>query len=195
MYNYLKKFGRFEVSECLFYAAEIILALKFLHSKKIIYRDVKPENILINQDGHIKLIDLGLAKELFDETTSSFCGTSEYVAPEIILGKNYDYSVDLWSLGILIYEMLSGKTPFFSPNKKILFQKILENEPEFKHKSFSPQGIHLITRLLDKNPKTRITIQEVMKHQFFSSIDFDKVLAKEAIPPFIPVQVMLNRKV
>ncbi len=115
LFFHLNQEDMFKEDRAKFYSAEILLALQFLHSKNIIYRDLKPENILIDYEGHIKLTDFGLAKELKDEIhkqnktkTTTFCGTPEYLAPEIIRGEKYDESVDYWSLGILLYEMITG---------------------------------------------------------------------------------------
>lgn len=115
-------------SKTRFYAAEIILALEYLHSKGIIYRDLKPENILIGADGHIKIADFGLSKQGIEDgaKTYTFCGTPEYLAPEILQAKGHDKAVDYWSLGALIYEMLTGAPPFYSRDKQQMFRNILE---------------------------------------------------------------------
>ena len=113
MFTLLRTHGSFEESICKFYASEVLLLLNFLHTKHIIYRDLKPENILIGEDGHIKIVDFGIAKELLDEKALSFCGTSEYMAPEIILGDLYDFSVDFWSFGILMYCLSTNQRPYY----------------------------------------------------------------------------------
>lgn len=98
----------------LFYAAEMILGIQYMHSKGIVFRDIKPENVLITEDGHIKLADFGFAKRLLNHSkTFTFCGTPEYMAPEILFKSGYDYSVDWWSLGVVIFEMLTGYSPFY----------------------------------------------------------------------------------
>jgi serine/threonine protein kinase len=116
LFYHLAEAGRFSESRAKFYAAEMTLAIQYLHDEGIIYRDVKPENILIDAEGHIKLTDFGLSKEgmneNFDGKTESFCGTTEYLAPEIIKDKKYGFSVDWYSLGLVLYEMISGVNPF-----------------------------------------------------------------------------------
>lgn len=120
MFTHLHKEETFPEARARFYAAEILLALEFLHKRKIVYRDLKPENVLLALDGNIKLADFGLAKELQrmdeekKERTQTFCGTDEYLAPEVLLHKPYDFSVDWWALGCLIYEMLIGRVYFFA---------------------------------------------------------------------------------
>ena len=179
-----------------FYAAEIFLALEFLHSKHIIYRDLKPENILIDVDGHIKLTDFGLAKELqISETseprTKTFCGTNEYLAPEIILGQSYGESVDWWSLGIVIYEMLTGWPPWTDDNREVLFKKILTEPVPLDNENLTASAIDLLGKMLTKRIKERITPNEIKNHPFFATIDFQQLLDKKIPPPFKPELVFL----
>jgi serine/threonine protein kinase len=174
------------VPEIRLYIAEISLALSHLHSLGIIYRDLKPENILLDQEGHVKLTDFGLAKHLnSDVKTSTFCGTSEYLAPEIVTGKLYGIAVDWWAVGILMYEMVCGKTPFCCESKAKLFKRIAQAEVPF------PDGIDskvesLIIGLLEKDPIKRFGFTQLRKHEFFNGLDFDDVLAKKVRPVFIP---------
>ena len=190
--------GNFTEEMTRFYSAEIFLVLSFIHRKHIIYRDLKPENILLNRDGHIKITDFGLAKELKPidaegkTKTKTFCGTAEYLAPEIIKCEEYDFSVDYWSLGILIYEMLTGNPPFMDKNRKALFQKILNDEPDLSILPDSAKS--LIKGMLSKKIKERLKPDEIKNHPFYQGIDFDKLLAKEVKPPFIPEVVFLYRK-
>jgi serum/glucocorticoid-regulated kinase 2 len=174
-----------------FYAAEILLALEFLHSKNIIYRDLKPENVLIDAKGHIKLTDFGLAKELeISEArrTKTFCGTNEYLAPEVILGELYGESVDWWALGIVIYEMLTGWPPWTDDNRETLFKRIL-TEPLPINERLSATAIDLLKKMLVKRIKDRIKPANIKKHPFFASINFEKLLAKNVEPPFVPTLV------
>jgi serine/threonine protein kinase len=135
LFFHLKKSRQFSVERARFYAAEILLGLEYLHSQGIIYRDLKAENILLDRHGHIKLTDFGLSKKLFsteDYKTFSFCGTPEYLAPEILRQSGHDKAVDYWSFGVLLYEMLSGELPFFSKNRKELYKSIIKAEPVMK---------------------------------------------------------------
>ena len=115
LFYHLARAGKFNEERAVFYTSEIILALEYLHKEGIVYRDLKPENILIDNEGHIRLTDFGLSKDGLDEDnneTASFCGTTEYLAPEIIRDKKYTYSVDLYSLGVVLLEMMTGRNPF-----------------------------------------------------------------------------------
>lgn len=126
LFKHLSEQKRFDEAKTKFYAAQIALALGYLHDSKIIYRDLKPENILLNKDGYIMLADFGLAKILQDDTQepNSFCGTPEYLSPEMIVGSGHDYTVDWWALGILIYEMIIGIPPFYNQNKHQMYHLI-----------------------------------------------------------------------
>ena len=123
LFFHLRREKRFDVDKTRLYAAQIILALEYLHKKNIIYRDLKPENILVGADGYLKITDFGLSKVVMvGEKSYTFCGTPEYLAPEIYQNKGHDADCDWWSLGALIYEMLSGAPPFYSKNKQQMLQ-------------------------------------------------------------------------
>lgn len=150
LFYQLRKSGRFGEDRAQFYAAEIILALEFLHSNGIIYRDLKPENILLDSNGHIKLTDFGLSKSGIDETnlkTFTLCGTTDYLAPEIIKSQGYDKAVDFWSLGAVVYEMIAGLSPFYAQNHKDIYKNILNRNFEIKP-YFSQEAADLINKLL-----------------------------------------------
>ena len=185
IYNGNKSY--FSEEKARFYAVEIILALHYLHQNKCIYRDLKPENILIDMDGHIKLTDFGLSK-LCDNspcTTQTLCGTPEYLAPEILFSKEYGIEVDWWSLGVIIYEMISGFLPFkIMPNEKVTKSVYKQKIKIFDH--FSKDAIDLLTKLLEFNYKKRIKYEQIIKHPFFKDVDWDKFEKKEIIPPFLP---------
>jgi len=189
MYFHLQRERAFQVDRARFYAAEVVLALEYMHANGIIYRDLKPENILIDIDGHLKITDFGLSKEgMVDNSarTETFCGTPEYLAPEIVLGHAYNIAVDWWSLGSLIYEMTTGLPPFYDEDQQLMYTKKMSNPIQF------PGGLDdatkdIIFKFLDKNPETRLrNPSEIKKHPFFQSIDWQALFSKTATPPFIP---------
>lgn len=175
-----------------FYGAEIISALGYLHSHQIIYRDLKPENLLLDQDGHIKIADFGLCKEQIthENTTTTFCGTPEYLAPEILEDNDYGLAVDWWGTGVLMYEMMCGRLPFYSTDHSILFTLILMEEVKFP-RNISNNARSLLAGLLKKNPRDRLgggpnDAKEIMAHAFFSSISWTDLLLRRIPPPFKP---------
>ena len=178
LYFHLRRKIRFDEKLAKFYIAEVILAIKCLHDSGIIYRDLKPENILLDHTGHIKLTDFGLSKLVEEEKQAfTFCGTPEYLAPEIIKGKGHDKSVDWWSLGAILYEMLTGRAPFVNKNKrKILID--VQTKQILMRKSFSPEVTDLLNHLLEKDPTMRLgygktDYREIMAHPFFAGLDWD----------------------
>ena len=177
----------FSEEKARFYASEIILAINYLHKNNCIYRDLKPENVLIDITGHIKLIDFGLSKlcEGYPCKTRTLCGTPEYLAPEVLFEKEYGIEVDWWSLGVILYEMLSGYLPFkIIPSEKVTKNIYKKRIKMFKH--FSKNAENLIKRLLEYNPKKRITFDGIIKHPFFKGTNWDKIEKLETNPPFIP---------
>ena len=174
-----------------FYIIELILGIEFLHKNNVIFRDLKPENILMDAEGHIKISDFGLSKILENPKDKAYtlCGTTKYLAPEILKNRGYDKSVDWWSLGCIYYEMLTGKIPFKIKNNKIDLS-VFEEKINFKE-NMNPLIIDLINRLLEINPKKRIgygeiDAKQIKEHKYFSDVDWNKYMNKEIEPPFIP---------
>ena len=169
LFTYINREKRFSEARTRFYAAEIILALEYLHEMDIIYRDLKPENILLDSHGHIRLTDFGLSKDsMEDGKTFSMVGSPYYMAPEIILKQGHWQAVDWWSLGILIYEMLFGLPPFYNRNTRLAYEKLLTRELEFPQfgggAPVSSAGKTLLQGLLAKDPLRRLGNQ-VSAHQ------------------------------
>ncbi|XP_037950988.1 protein kinase C, eye isozyme-like [Teleopsis dalmanni] len=190
---YMQQYGRFKESVAIFYAVEIALALFFLHENQIIYRDLKLENVLVEMDGHIKLADFGLSKDAIDEreTTRTFCGTPLYMAPEVISYEPYNNTVDWWSYGVLLYEMLSGQSPFDGDDDAIIFKNIKEKKAIFP-KHFSQEAMDIITSFLAKKSNNRLgggryARSEIETHPFFAPIDWEQAANKDMEPPIIPI--------
>lgn len=176
--------SRLPITMARFYAAEVVIALEHLHGLRIAYRDLKPENILIDHAGHVKISDLGFAKRLEDRTYT-LCGTPEYLAPEIIKREGHGTEVDIWALGVLIYEMLTGLPPYVDRCPADVFDRILYEDFEFPP-CFDNDARDLVEKCLKKDPRKRISIEEVKKHKWFDDLDFDKIENEELQPPWVP---------
>jgi len=195
LYERFRQLRRFSEAEAKFYIAEVIMALEYLHSKDIIYRDLKPENVLIDSEGHICLTDFGTSKSLNDEKeTNTFIGTCDYMAPEIIQGNEYGKPVDWWSLGVFIYEIIVGVTPFCckSNDENKIMENILNKPVSFPVKNviLSAEAKDLITKLLKKDPEMRLGGKEVKEHEWFSDIDWKIVLERRMKATWKPGKVV-----
>ncbi|KAK7087781.1 ribosomal protein S6 kinase beta-1-like isoform X2 [Littorina saxatilis] len=192
LFMQLEREGIIMEDACSFYCSEIVLAIEHLHSQGIIYRDLKPENVLLDKDGHVKLTDFGLCKEAITEgrVTHTFCGTIEYMAPEILMRTGHGKAVDWWSLGALMYDMLTGSPPFTAENRKKTIDKILKgklNLPPY----LTNEARSLIKKLLRKNPGERLgggpdDGTPIKGHSFFRHVNWDIHSMRKAEPPFRP---------
>jgi protein kinase A/protein kinase X len=189
LFSYLRKEGRLPNDDAAFYAGEIILAFQYLHSIHIVYRDLKPENLLIDSDGHMKITDFGFAKTVEDRTWT-LCGTPEYLAPEIIQSKGHGKPVDWWALGVLIFEMLAGYPPFYDENPFGIYQKVLAGKIEFP-RHFDVKVKDLIKRLLTPDRAKRFGClkngaDDIKKHKWYKGMDWAQLLARQVKPPMVP---------
>ena len=180
---------RFNKKQTKFYTAEVYLALEHLHSKNIIFRDLKPENVLVTCIGHIKLTDFGMAKQLLttEERHQSILGTPQFMAPEIIENQAYTYPVDFWALGCLVFEMLHSYSPFANKNLKEMFVKILKADYEERMSAdISVDAKEFIRQLLKRLPEDRLGCSMIRQHVYFRGFDWDAACKLELVPPLIP---------
>ncbi|XP_056407308.1 protein kinase C delta type-like [Hyla sarda] len=179
---------RFYLHRATFYGAEISTGLQFLHSKNIIHRDLKLENVMLDKDGHIKLTDFGLSKENIsnDRKANSFCGTPEFMAPEILLRQSYAFSVDWWAFGVLLYSILIGKLPFHGRNIHETFDLIKEDTPDYPS-WITEESRDVLRQLLEKDPTKRLGVTEDIRlHPYFTAINWTALERREVEPPFKP---------
>ncbi|XP_011136322.2 mucin-17 isoform X2 [Harpegnathos saltator] len=184
---HIQKSGRFPEARARFYAAEIWSGLNFLHKKGIVYRDLKLDNVLLDFDGHIRIADFGMCKlQIFlDRTADTFCGTPDYMAPEIIKGLKYNQAVDWWSYGVLLYEMLTGQSPFSGCDEDELFWSIC-NERPFIPRYLSQEATDILLCLLEKDSGKRPPGHEIAMHAFFQHLPWDRLERRQLEPPFKP---------
>ena len=191
LFFHLHNIGRFNEKQARFYFAEILLALEYLHQENVVYRDLKPENILLNIDGHIRITDFGLSKENITKEgrTFSFCGSPEYMSPEMLKGKGHGRLVDLYSLGALLYEMLTGLPPFYHKNRSKMYYRIMNEHlsiPEYLSKPCKD----LLKGLLEKDPQARLGctngLEEIKNHVWCEKIPWDRIRDMTITPPFRP---------
>ncbi|KAF7728052.1 camp-dependent protein kinase catalytic subunit [Apophysomyces ossiformis] len=189
LFSVLRKSKRFPDHVAKFYAAEVTLALAYLHTKDVVYRDLKPENLLLDAHGHIKITDFGFAKHVPD-VTWTLCGTPDYLAPEVIQSKGYGKAVDWWSLGVLIFEMLAGYPPFYDEDHLRLYEKILAGKIRWPS-YFDPHAKDLLKRLLTADLSRRYGnlkngAEDIKRHPWFFGVDFDRVANRQIRAPYIP---------
>ncbi|KAL0088679.1 kinase-like domain-containing protein [Phycomyces blakesleeanus] len=189
--------GRFTPDRCLLYTAEILLGLQELHRQGILYRDLKPENVLVGADGHLVLTDFGLSKqfksdlsEMEHQRTRTFCGTPEYLAPEILQAQAYSYHVDFWSLGTILYEMLTGTTPFWAESRAEMYRRVMDDLLEFPP-DLPPVTTDFIAGLLERDPAMRLGTGPggdvlIRSHPYFDSLDWPDVYFKRIEPAYVP---------
>uniref|UniRef100_G3N6T3 Protein kinase C n=1 Tax=Gasterosteus aculeatus aculeatus TaxID=481459 RepID=G3N6T3_GASAC len=185
---HIQEKGRFELNRTTFYSAEIICGLQFLHTKGIIYRDLKLDNVMLDHEGHIKIADFGMCKEnVFGENrATTFCGTPDYIAPEILLGQKYSFSVDWWSFGVLLYEMLIGQSPFHGDDEDELFESIRMDTPHYP-RWINKEAEDLLERLFERDPTRRLGIVgNIRSHPLFNNINWQALERREIEPPFKP---------
>ncbi|KAK6473836.1 protein kinase C delta type isoform X3 [Huso huso] len=185
---HIQEKGRFDLYRATFYGSEIVCGLQFLHAKGIIYRDLKLDNVMLDKDGHVKIADFGMCKEnVFRENmASTFCGTPDYIAPEILLGQKYSFSVDWWSFGVLLYEMLIGQSPFHGDDEDELFESIRMDTPHYP-RWITKETKDILEKLFEREPTKRLGIVGNIKlHPFFKTINWTALEKREVEPPFKP---------
>ena len=196
LFCHLQRLGKFAEPRARFYTAELVLALAHVHALGVVYRDLKPENVLLDQRGHVRLTDFGLSKEgvtLHAKGAHSFCGTPEYLAPEILARRGHGRAVDWWSLGALLYEMLTGLPPFYSRDREKLFEGIKNGDLGYpSHLSNDAKAV--CKALLERDPAMRLgsgqgDADEIKAHAFFQRVDWDALLDGTAAPPWQPTVV------
>lgn len=187
----VNKFKKLEADLAKFYVSQIVCCFEYLHNKNMVYRDLKPENVLINSNGYIKLADFGFLKQLKDnERTYTFCGTPEYIAPEIFLNKGYSQAVDWYALGIFMYELLVGRPPFMASNPMEIFQKVL-NEKLLFPRYIDKDAKSLIKKLCDHDLSKRYGnlkdgVEDIKNHRFFKNYDWEGLSQQRLIAGHIP---------
>ena len=196
LFSHLRRAGRFSADVTRFYLASIVLAIEYLHARDIIYRDLKPENLLLDRVGYLRIADFGFAK-VVEDRTFTLCGTPEYLAPEIVLSQGHGKAVDWWALGILAFEMLAGYPPFFDDHPLGIYEKVLRNEIAFPS-HIDPYAKDLIRGLLTADRSKRLGnlrggAKDVMSHAWFAGVDWGSLERKEIGAPIVPRVASMGR--
>ena len=193
LFFHLSRHRRFSEKWTRFYTAELLLALGHLHSHGIIYRDLKPENVLLDSDGHVKLGDFGLAKTGIEHPykgAKSLCGTPEYMAPEVLQQMGHGFCVDYWGLGMLTYEMMTGLPPWYTTDRQKLFKR-LNHAPLDIPSFFSPHASLFVSTLLERDPRRRLGVRgnySATSHDFFRRLDFKALALRQIDAPILPCE-------
>jgi len=191
LFHHLSEQFRFSEEKAKFYSACVVLGLDYLHKNHILYRDLKPENLLLDRNGYLKLADFGLSEKDFSKDCKSraFCGTFDYMAPEVVTRKGHGLEVDWWALGALIFEMLVGTSPFYSASKTQTLERIVSGKvvlPSY----LSEDACDLVSKLLEKDPLKRLGCkydsEEIKDHPWFSDVNWTKLENSQLDPPFVP---------
>ncbi|CAD8083000.1 unnamed protein product [Paramecium sonneborni] len=190
LFTYLRNAGTVQNEEAQFYSAQVVLMFEYLHTKNIVYRDLKPENLLVQQDGYLKLTDFGFAK-VVEDRTYTLCGTPEYLAPEILLNKGHSKPVDWWCLGIFIYEMLAGIDPFNDEDPMAIYQKILKGKIKFP-RNFDNEAKSLVKHLLEQDVTKRFGnlkngVDDIKQHKWYETLNWKDIINKKIKAQYIPV--------
>ena len=191
LYERLRQVNRLSVDDMKLYVAQLSVAVGYLHAKGIVHRDLKPENVLFDKDGYIRITDFGLVKQLKDGPSKTFCGTPDYIAPEMIKGRDYGCPVDWWSIGCLGYEMIIGQPPFYNQDAHTVYRAAVMNPVTFPDSILVPDVARdFLLQLLTKDPHTRLgangDIEEVKKHPFFAGLNWSDLEAKKIPMPWKP---------
>lgn len=189
MFTHIHRNKHFTYEVAKFFAAEVVMGFEYLHNLDIVYRDLKPENLLIDKDGHVRITDFGFAKRVSDRTWT-LCGTPEYLAPEIILSKGYAHAVDWWALGVLIYEMRSGHAPFYDPNQMEMYRKIIDGvmafPPHFKDDEKEIIRSFLTGDLTRRLGNLKGGVEDIKQQKYFKGFEFEKMYRLMVKSPYIP---------